>query len=301
MPWSKRLAYRLGLKPRPDPMARFSRPDADERIRSTLARNPAIDGNLEIVNEIMSVGEVVGFLQGEDIIEQESNGDDVFFLLAGDADIIVNRRKRTFRSAPNQIGEMAAVDPGKPRSATIRVRSTTVCALRISGDLFRMLWRNHADFKGRLQVEMLSRHREQLVAAQVTKENISVLWSALSIGVAVVTGGISWFYFDSAEWTLSARLAATGGVSVLTFFLFLLQNPAFIWRRSFSILLCCLVAKSIFDASFAFEANQGFGSLQFKFQSSGNVIDFATSMGNSLPLIVLMGMCMRMDYLASRK
>ena len=127
MPWTKRLAYRLGLKPRPDPMAGFSRPDADERIRSTLARNPAIGGDLDIVNELISEGEVVGFLQGDKIMEQDTNGDEVVFLLSGEAEIIVNGRKCTFRDAPNQVGEMAAIEPGKARSATVQVRSTTVC------------------------------------------------------------------------------------------------------------------------------------------------------------------------------
>ncbi|MXY34692.1 MAG: cyclic nucleotide-binding domain-containing protein, partial [Boseongicola sp. SB0664_bin_43] len=243
MSWSKRLAYKLDLTPRPEPMAGFSGPGADERIRNTLARNPAIGGDLGIVNEILAVGEVVGFHQGEAIIEQDANGDDVIFLLAGEADIIVNGRKRTFRSAPNQVGEMAVLEPGKSRSATVRVRSTTACGIRISGTEFRTVWESHANFKGRLQVEMASRHREWLAATQVTMENTSLLWSALSTGAAVVAAAISWFYFNSSEWPLSVRLAASGGVSIGTFLIFLLRNPAFFWRRCFHVLLLVLVGK----------------------------------------------------------
>lgn len=295
MPWSKTLAYKLGLKKIPDPKAEFQGPDADKRIQNTLARNPSIGEDLKVVSEIMSVGEVVGFLRGEKIIEQDANTDDVFFLLTGEADIIVNGRKRSFRAAPNQVGEMAAIEPWKPRSATVQVRSVAVCGLRIPGEQFRTIWQTHADFKGRLQFEMASRHREQLAAAQVAKEDTSLLWSALSIGAATVAAGISWFSFGSAEWTFPARLVATGGVSIATLLVFLLQNPAFLWRRSFRLLLWCLVGKSFFDTSFTLEASQSFEDLQFELLSCVSAADIFSSLATSLPIVIVMAMCLWKD------
>ena len=43
-------------------------------------------------------------------------------------------------------GEMAAIEPGKPRSATVQVRSKTAAAWRVSGNAFRRMWTNCGDF-----------------------------------------------------------------------------------------------------------------------------------------------------------
>lgn len=301
MSWSKRLAYALGLKSRPNPVVDFSRVDADERIRNTLAQNPAIGGSSEIVDELMSVGEVVGFLQGEEVVEQHRHDDDVYFLLAGEVDIVIDRRKRTFRGAPNQIGEMAAIEPGKPRSATVRVRSETICAWRVSGEAFRNVWNGHTDFKGRLQVEMASRHREQLAAVRVAHENISLIWFVLSVGAATVVGGITWLSLGSVEWTLAARSVATGAAAIAAFIFVFLWNPTFFWRRSISLLLWCIVGKTIFDTTISLEAEHGFRSLQLSVLSGGTSVGLATSLGTSGPLLIALGLFMLMEHLESRK
>lgn len=298
MSWSQRLALAFGLKKKKsDPLANFQGHGAQDRIQKTLLQNPAIGGDVKIVAEIISSGDLVGFHQRDKIIEQGSDDDDVYFLLAGETDIIVDGRKRTFRGAPNQIGEMAAIEPGKARSATIQVRSESVCAWRISGNKFRTIWSEQVEFKGRLQVEMSSRHREQLATVQIVKENMSLLWFGVSVGAAVIVASIVWLAAKSGDWTLAARSVSTGAVAVGTFLFVLLQNPAYIWRRSFSVLLWCLVGKSVLDTSISMEASQGFGSLQFELLPSGAPADIATSIGTSLPIIFVMGMCLWKDHM----
>lgn len=301
MSWTQKLAYAFGVKSKPDPLAHFKGRGTDDRIQETLLQNPAIGGDLEIATEIMSSGDLVGFRQGEQIVEQGANNDDVYFLLAGEADILVRGRKRTFRGAPNQIGEMAAIEPGKARAATVQVRSETACALRIPGEEFRKVWNERVEFKSRLQVEMASRHREQLAAGQIVKENMSLLWFGLSIAAATIVGAIAWLVLTPDEWTLAARSLSTGLAAIATFVFVLLQNPAFIWRRSFSVLLWCLVGKSFFDTSISIEASQGFGSLQFELLPGGVPADVATSIGTSLPIVFVMIMCLWKDHLESAR
>lgn len=297
MSWTQRLAHTIRLKEEADPLANFRGDGAEDRIQKTLMQNPAIGGDEKIVAQIMSVGGLVGFHQGDKIIKQGSIDDDVYFLLAGEADVLVDGRKRTFRGAPNQIGEMAAIEPGKARSATNQVRSETVCAWRIPGGKFRKVWSEQVEFKGRLQVEMASRHREQLAAGQVAKENMSLLWFGVSVGAAIVVASIVWLAIKSGDWTLAARSVSTGGTAIGTFLFVLLQNPAYIWRRSFSVLLWCLVGKSVLDTSISITASQGFSSLQFELLPSGAPANIATSIGTSLPIILVMVMCLWKDHM----
>lgn len=301
MSWAKKLAYKAGLKSKPDPVSGLSRPAADERIRDTLAQNPAIGGDQEIIQTIMSAGEVVGFHEGNRIIEQSTHGDDVYFLLAGEVDIVIDGRKRTLRTAPNQVGEMAAIEPGKARSATVRVRSETACALRVSGDVFRSVWSGQSDFKGRLQVEMASRHREQLAATRVANENVSLHWFILSVGVAIVVGALTWLSLEQTEWTLAARSVATGAAAIAAFIGVFLWNPTFFWRRGISFLLYCMIGKTVFDTAFSLEAQHGFGSLQISFTPKVGAVDLATSIGGSMPFLIGMAMFMVMEHLQSKK
>lgn len=301
MSWSQRLVHAFGLKKKADPLVNFRGDGAEDRIQNTLMQNPAVGGDAKIVAEIISAGELVGFHQGDKIIEQGSDDDDVYFLLAGEADVLVDGRKRTYRGAPNQIGEMAAIEPGKARSATIQVRSETVCAWRISGGKFREVWSEQVEFKGRLQVEMASRHREQLAAGQIVKENMSLLWFGVSVGAAIIVASIVWLAIASGDWTVAARTVSTGCAAIGTFLFVLLQNPAYIWRRSFSVLLWCFVGKSVLDTSISLEAKQGFGSLQLELLPSGAPTDIVTSIGTSLPIILVMGMCLWKDQMENRR
>lgn len=143
--------------------------------------------------------------------------------------------------------------------------------------------------------------REQLAAGQVAKENMSLLWFGISIGAATTVGAIAWLALKSVDWTLAARSVSTGVVAIATFIFVLLQNPAFIWRRSFSVLLWCLVGKSFLDTSISFEASQGFGSLQFELLPGGVPTDIAASIGTSIPIIFVMGMCIWKDHLENRR
>src|SRR5690349_23248829 len=71
-------------------------------------------------------GTVLEFKPNDDIVTQDGSDNDVYFLLSGEANVLVNDRFVGFREEGTCIGEMAALDAAARRSATVRAKSPVV-------------------------------------------------------------------------------------------------------------------------------------------------------------------------------
>ena len=271
-----------------------------ERVRTTLLQNPAVGRESAIVDRLLSSGDAVSFRKGDKIIEQGAPGDEVYFLLFGDTDIIFDGRKLTMRSAPNQVGEMSAMEPGQPRTATVRVRSKTAKAWRITGAVFREIQGAFPRFTERLQLEMSSRHRERIVAGKIAAENHSVSWFCLSLAAAAVAGVVTLFALHYTGWTMHARSVAAAGAAIFLFVLMLLHNPAFFWRRCFAVALLGMIGMITLDHYIAFEAVHGFGKLQVNVLPDGAEADWKLTALRVLPFLVAMSLCAIKDRLHTK-
>lgn len=261
------------------------------RIRTTLLQNPAVGGEAAIADRLLSSGEVVRFRKGEKIIEQGAFGDEVYFLLFGDTDIIADGRKLTMRSVPNQVGEMSAIEPGQPRSATVQVRSRSAEAWRIDGADFRGIRDAFPQFTERLQIEMSSRHRERIVAGQIARENNSLSWFWLSLAAAFLVGLMTFFGLHFAQWTIPARSVSATFAAVVIFVLMLMHNPAFFWRRGFKVAMLGMIGVIVFERFVAFEIVHGFGNLQMEVLPDGPDADWKTTASRVLPFLTVMTIC----------
>ena len=86
------------------------------------------------IETLLDAGEPVSFSAGETIFETGDQGDAMYVILGGEAQVDVGGRFHVLR-AGDFFGEMALLVPGK-RMATVRARDE-VRALRISADRFR--------------------------------------------------------------------------------------------------------------------------------------------------------------------
>lgn len=139
---------------------RFTGPDnRDNRVRA-LQSQSIVQGGTGLAEYLADNGEITTFEPGETLVRQGESGDDLFFLLSGTVDIIVNDHTVAQRSNGQVVGEMTVVDPTTPRSATVTA-STAVIALRATeaqleeaAKLCPLLWR-------RLSVLVMNRLRER--------------------------------------------------------------------------------------------------------------------------------------------
>ena len=116
--------------------SRFAGDAGRSVLVEALKKQEIVEYHEELAHRLAEHGEVVEFAAGDALITQDSADNDVFFLLAGDADVFVNERHVATRSAGTTVGEMAALDSSAARAATVTAKNTVV-ALRVSEQKFR--------------------------------------------------------------------------------------------------------------------------------------------------------------------
>ena len=122
----------------------------------------------------------------DDILIQQGNGDnEAYFILSGDFRVDVNSRQIATRTVNDAVGEMAAIMPALPRSATVTALGPGVVAKVSAADLARLgdkhprLWRQIA--KGLAQRLY---QRNSLIAERRDAVNVFIVSSAEGLSVA---------------------------------------------------------------------------------------------------------------------
>jgi CRP/FNR family transcriptional regulator, cyclic AMP receptor protein len=105
------------------------------QLIAALKRQEFVCGDDEVARELDTRGSLVEFQPNQNIVLQGGSDNDVYFLIAGVVAIIVNGAQIATRKAGQHIGEMAALEPSLPRSATALVLEQTV-ALKLSSVSF---------------------------------------------------------------------------------------------------------------------------------------------------------------------
>ncbi|HEX8482988.1 MAG TPA: TIR domain-containing protein [Allosphingosinicella sp.] len=140
-------------------MAAFFGPEQQHRRLEALCLQNVVLNDELLAAAIENEGEPLRFEEGEMLLRQGDDDDDVYFLLAGFVDLEIHGHPYLRREAREVIGEMAALEPGSRRSATARAGSGGVVAVRLSCEAFMRLgaihtnlWRNVArELSGRLR------------------------------------------------------------------------------------------------------------------------------------------------------
>ncbi len=105
---------------------RFEGPEGQRRLIVALKSCFLVQHNERLAKLLVEVGELISFEAGHPIISQDAEDNDVYFILVGEADVLVNNRHVAVRKARESVGEMALLNPTEPRSATVIARSAVV-------------------------------------------------------------------------------------------------------------------------------------------------------------------------------
>ena len=113
---------------------RFEGANAPQLIR-VLQPQVMVGQDRTLAERLAQVGTLVEFVQGQDLIVQDGADNDLYFLVAGEVAVLVKGAEVATRKAGETVGEMAAIEPTLPRSATVRALGTTV-ALKVPNGAF---------------------------------------------------------------------------------------------------------------------------------------------------------------------
>lgn len=107
---------------------RFEGEEGMRRLIAALQSQKICVGDEDIASKFAAVAELYDVAAGTAIITQGANDNDAYFILAGAFSVVVEGHEIGTRHANDCVGEMAAIDPSLPRTATIVAKEASVVA-----------------------------------------------------------------------------------------------------------------------------------------------------------------------------
>lgn len=167
---------------------RFEGPQGHRLLIDALREQQIVAGNADLATAMAEVVELQEFKPGDVLIEQGATDNDMYLVLSGTLDVVINGKTISHRSAGTHVGEMAAVEPTQARSATVLATTLGLAAklseanLSALGQQFPDIWRWIAKVLSR---RLLQRNR--FVADARDKIRIFIISSkeSLEIGQAI--------------------------------------------------------------------------------------------------------------------
>jgi CRP-like cAMP-binding protein len=130
---------------------------AGRRFRAqALATQRLVCGNRELSEELADRVEVRAVSAGQMLISQGADDNDIYFILAGTFDVVVNGRRVASRGAGDHVGEMAAVQPAQKRSATVTALEDAI-VVKLSEGAFSDLGSRHVQIYRLIAQELAGR------------------------------------------------------------------------------------------------------------------------------------------------
>jgi len=160
--------------------------DAGRRILlDALAGQKIVAGNAELAAEIASIGELVDVTTGTAIIEQGGDDNEVYLIVAGSFNIVVNNRVVAGRFPNDHVGEMVAIQPTQRRSASVVARENAV-VLKLSEPQFAELSAKYSQLLLYIAKELARRleQRNALVTSVSEKIRVFIISSAEALEIA---------------------------------------------------------------------------------------------------------------------
>lgn len=182
---------------------RFSGDKGRRLLLDELASVKIVARNAALAAELADRSELLAIAPATVLIEQDGDDNDVYLILAGTCDIVVNGRPLRVRGAGDHVGEMAAIQPAQRRAASVIARDEMVVA-RISETDFADLGARYPELYRAIARELAHRllQRNSTIGAFRKKIRVFIISSVESLGVArTIQAAFEHDPFDVEIWT----------------------------------------------------------------------------------------------------
>jgi len=178
--------------------------DAGKRLRiEVLSNQKMVAGNRKLAESLADSVELRAVHSGELLIEQGGNDNDVYFILAGAVDIIVNGRTVGRRVPNDHVGEMAAIEPSQKRTASVVVAEEGVVARLTEAELVKYGSRYPEIYRS-IAKELSRRLMQRNALVNMTRDKIRVfiISSVEALDVArIIQNAFAYDPFTTVIWT----------------------------------------------------------------------------------------------------
>jgi len=142
------------------PIDRFAGGATARPLLEGLLDQDIVRGDNALAAELAKVAKLTQHPPGTRVIQQGHPDNDIFFILIGEVSIVINGQEIARRQARQHVGEMALLDHGAQRSATVVARDTVVLAA-VSEDEFSRIAANYPNLWRRIAAELGNRLRQR--------------------------------------------------------------------------------------------------------------------------------------------
>jgi predicted nucleotide-binding protein len=152
---------------------------------SNLLLQRFVQNRTEIVEDLITAGELIEFPSGEPLIVQNEGKNDVFLIVAGTVAVTANGVEIRTLGIGTHVGEMSAIDSANPRSATVTA-SGIVVALQVPGVRFVEVCDKHQGTWKFIARELSNRlfDRNKLIKPPNEKPKLFIISSVEALPVA---------------------------------------------------------------------------------------------------------------------
>jgi CRP/FNR family cyclic AMP-dependent transcriptional regulator len=184
-------------------ISRFTGEQGRQLLLERLCEQKIVAGDRYLAKRIMELSEPTGVPAGDSVIEQGAASNDLYLVVAGSFDVVVNGRRIARRHAGDHVGEMAAVQPILRRSATVTATEDSVVVklsevqLAELSQAFPAIWRVVAsDLARRLEL------RNTLATSKRDRIRVLITSSAEALPIAqAIQKTFQQDPFDITVWT----------------------------------------------------------------------------------------------------
>jgi CRP/FNR family transcriptional regulator, cyclic AMP receptor protein len=162
----------------------FEGESGQRHLVQLLSEQKSVLGDLALAGELAEVVTPRTLVDGEVLITEGARETDLYFILDGKMHVSIKGRKQGERVNGNTVGEMAAIQPAQPRSATVKAIGDCVVArlsetdLELIANKYPKMWHQ---FARELARRLLERNRS--IAQAREKIRVFVISSREAIDV----------------------------------------------------------------------------------------------------------------------
>lgn len=139
---------------------RFEGDEGVRLLRDALLNQVIVKGDGKIADSLVGVVQLSELADGEVLIAQDHEDNDLFFIIAGSMRIVANGQEVAIRPSGTHVGEMAMIDCKARRSATVVAAETAVVA-KLNELVFTRIANDHPDLWRRIAIELCDRLRNR--------------------------------------------------------------------------------------------------------------------------------------------
>jgi len=172
------------------------------RVEAFLSQRLVV-GNRALADELADRVELLAVCAHATLIEQGAEDNDIYFILSGVFDVVVNGRSVAKRGPNDHVGEMAAIQPTQKRSASVVALEDAVVG-KLQEDIFNEIGSRHPEMYRFIAQELSRRllQRNALVNAFHNKIRIFIISSAEALPIARgIQNAFAYDPFATMIWT----------------------------------------------------------------------------------------------------